>query len=123
MVLEECRTITDGDLVTRVRAGETGLYEMLMRRHNQRLFRVIRSAVTSDTEAEDVLQEVWVRAYEHLDQFEGRASFSTWLARIAFHEALARTRKSKRWTPLQNPEGGLMPEADRRQTTSETPET
>jgi RNA polymerase sigma-70 factor (ECF subfamily) len=123
MVLEECRTITDDDLVTRVRAGETGLYEMLMRRYNQRLFRVIRSVVTSETEAEDVLQESWVRAYEHLDQFEGRANFSTWVIRIAFHEALARNRKSKRWTPLQNPEGGLMPEASRRQTTLETPET
>jgi RNA polymerase sigma-70 factor (ECF subfamily) len=122
MVLEECRTITDGDLVTRVRAGERGLYEMLMRRYNQRLFRVIRSVVTSDTEAEDVLQEAWVRAYEHLHQFEGRASFSTWVTRIAFHEALARVRKSKRWTPLENSEGGIMPEAYWRHTTSETPE-
>jgi RNA polymerase sigma-70 factor (ECF subfamily) len=123
MVLEDCRTITDPDLVTRVRAGEKGLYEMLMRRYNQRLFRVIRSVVTSDAEAEDVLQEAWVRAYEHLDQFEGRASFSTWVSRIAFHEALARVRKSKRWTPLETAEGGIMPEADRRQTTLETPET
>ena len=57
MVLEECRTISDEDLVTRVRTGETGLYEMLMRRYNQRLFRVIRSVVTNDGEAEDVLQE------------------------------------------------------------------
>jgi RNA polymerase sigma-70 factor (ECF subfamily) len=63
-----------------------------------------------------------MRAYEHLDQFEGRASFPTWVTRIAFHEALSRTRKSKRWTPLQNPEGGLLFEADRGQTT-ETPET
>jgi RNA polymerase sigma-70 factor (ECF subfamily) len=123
MVVKECLTIADDDLVTRVRAGERGLYEMLMRRYNQRLFRVIRSAVTSETEVEDVLQETWVRAYEHLDQFEGRASFSTWVTRIAFHEALARARKSKRWTPLQDPEGGLVKEAERRQTTSETPET
>jgi RNA polymerase sigma-70 factor (ECF subfamily) len=123
MLLEEWTAVPDGDLVSRVRAGETGLYEMLMRRYNQRLFRVIRSVVTNDGEAEDILQEAWVRAYEHLDQFEGRASFATWVTRIAFHEALARTRKSKRWTPLENPEGGIMAEADRRQTTSETPET
>jgi len=122
MRLEECGTISDDDVVTRVRTGETGLYEMLMRRYNQRLFRVIRSVVTNDGEAEDVLQEAWVRAYEHLDQFEGRASFSTWVTRIAFHEALARTRNSKRWTPLENPGGEIMAEADRRQTTSETPE-
>jgi len=122
MVLEECRTISDDEVVARVRKGETGLYEMLMRRYNQRLFRVIRSVVTNDGEAEDVLQETWVRAYEHLDQFEARASFATWVTRIAFHQALARTRKSKRWTPLENPRGEIMAEVDRRQTTSETPE-
>ena len=122
MLLEECRTISDDDLVSRVRAGETGLYEMLMRRYNQRLFRVIRSVVSNDDQAEDVLQEAWVRAYEHLDQFAGRASFSTWVTRIAFHEALARTRKNRRWTPLENPEGEIMAEAERRQTTAETPE-
>src|SRR5262252_10963955 len=122
MLLEECRTISDNDVVSRVRAGETGLYEMLMRRYNQRLFRVIRSVVMNDDEAEDVLQEAWVRAYEHLDQFAGRASFSTWVTRIAFHEALARTRKNRRWTPLENPEGEIMAEAERRQTTAETPE-
>src|ERR1041385_2912987 len=104
MLLEECRTIADEDVVTRVRAGETGLYELLMRRYNQRLFRVIRSVVTNDTEAEDILQETWVRAYEHLDQFAGRASFATWATHIAYHEALARARKSKRWTPVETDE-------------------
>ena len=122
MVLEDYRTVTDDDLVSRVRGGEKGLYEMLMRSYNQRVFRVIRSVVTNDDEAEDVLQEAWVRAYEHLDQFAGRASFSTWVTRIAFHEALARTRNSRRWTPLENPGGEIMAEAERRQTTSETPE-
>ena len=122
MLLQECPTIPDDDVVIRVRAGEKGLYETLMRRHNRRLFRVIRSVVTNDDEAEDVLQETWVRAYEHLDRFEGRASFATWVTRIAFHEALARTRNSKRWTPLQNSEGGIMAEAGRRQAASETPE-
>src|SRR5581483_7737056 len=103
MLLDECRTISDDEVMSRVRAGETGLYELLMRRYNQRLFRVIRSVVTDDGEAEDVLQEAWVRAYEHLDQFEGRASFSTWVTRIAFHEALARIRNSKRWIRVENP--------------------
>jgi RNA polymerase sigma-70 factor (ECF subfamily) len=123
MLLEECRTIPDDELVGRVRAGETGLYEMLMRRYNQRIFRVIRSVVSNDNDAEDVLQEAWVRAYEHLDQFAGRASFSTWVTRIAFHAALARSRNSKRWTPLENPQGDIVPEANRRHTTAETPET
>jgi RNA polymerase sigma-70 factor (ECF subfamily) len=123
MVLEELRTTGDGELVNCIRAGDTGLYELLMRRYNQRLFRVIRSVATNDIDAEDILQETWVRAYEHLDQFEGRASFATWVTRIAFHEALARSHKSKRWTPLENAEGNIMAEADRRQATAETPET
>ena len=80
------------------------------------------SVVTNDDEAEDVLQEAWVLAYEHLDQFAGRASFATWVTRIAFHEALARNRKSRRWTPLVNSGGEIMADAERRQTTSETPE-
>lgn len=122
MVLKECRTIPDDEIVALVRGGETGLYEMLMRRYNQRLFRVIRSVVTDEAEAEDVLQEAWVRGYEHLDQFEGRASFSTWITRIAFHEALSRVRKRKRWVPLENEEGEVITEADGRQKESETPE-
>ena len=122
MVLQESQPVSDAEVVDRVRGGETGLYEILMRRYNQRLFRVIRSVVTNDGEAEDVLQEAWVRAYEHLGQFEGRAGFPTWVTRIAFHEALSRTRKSQRWTPLEDPQGVIMPEANRRQTTSETPE-
>lgn len=122
MLLKEFPTLTDADVVALIRSGETGRYETLMRRHNRRLFRVIRSVVTDDIEAEDVLQEAWVRAYEHLDQFEGRASFSTWVTRIAFHEALARTRISKRWIPLEDPQGQVMPEANRLQSTLETPE-
>ena len=114
--------MSDAEVVERVRAGETGLYEILMRRYNQRLFRMIRSVLTSDTEAEDVLQETWVRAYEHLGQFEGRASFATWATRIAYHEALARARAGKRWTPVESPEGDVMPEVNRRQSSTETPE-
>ncbi len=123
MVLQECQAVPDLEVVDRVRAGETGLYELLMRRYNQRLYRTIRSVVTDETEAEDVLQESWVRAYEHLNQFSGNAHFATWVTRIAFYEALARNRKSKRWTPLENPAGEIMPEVNRTQTTSATPET
>ena len=122
MVLQECQSAPDAEIVDRVRGGETGLYELLMRRHNQRLFRMIRSILTDDAEAEDVLQETWVRAYEHLDQFEGRASFATWATRIAYHEALARARAGKRWTPVEDPEGEVMPEVNRRQSSTESPE-
>ena len=114
MVLQECQSLSDTEVVDRVRAGETGLYELLMRRYNQRLFRIIRAVVINDEEAEDILQETWVRAYEHLSQFAGRASFATWVTRIGFHEALARARKRKRWAPVEDPEGEIMPEAARR---------
>jgi RNA polymerase sigma-70 factor (ECF subfamily) len=63
-----------------------------MRRYNQRLYRVARGILRNDSEAEDVMQAAYVRAYQHLDQFAGRAPFSTWLTRIAVHEALGRLR-------------------------------
>jgi RNA polymerase sigma-70 factor, ECF subfamily len=85
--------MSDEEVVKRVRAGETALYEILMRRHNQRLYRAARSILGNDGEAEDVMQEAYVRAYLHLDQFDGRARFSTWLTKIAVHEALARCRQ------------------------------
>jgi len=89
--------ISDEEVVRRLRAGETGLFEVIMRRYNQRLYRVARAILRDDTEAEDVMQQAYVNAYRHLDQFEGRALFSTWLTRIAVHEALARARRRGRF--------------------------
>jgi len=83
----------DEEIGSRVRAGEVSLYEVLMRRYNQRLFRVTRSILRDDSEAEDVMQDAYVRAFEHLDSFEGKAKFSTWLTKIAVYEALHRFRK------------------------------
>ena len=87
---------TDEEVVDRVRAGESALYEIIMRRYNQRLYRVARAILRDDSEAEDVMQDTYVRAYENLGQFEGRAPFSAWLTRIAVHEALHRARKRGR---------------------------
>ena len=92
--------LSDEDVVRRVLSGDKSLFEIIMRRYNQRLFRTIRVMVGNDAEAEDILQEAYVRAYQHLGQFEGRASFSTWLTRIALHEAMARRRKSSRFRSL-----------------------
>jgi len=88
--------ISDETVVERVRNGETYLFEIVMRRYNQRLFRVIRSILRSDQETEDVMQETYVRAFEHLHQFEGRAKFSTWLTKIGVYEAYARLRDRNR---------------------------
>jgi RNA polymerase sigma-70 factor (ECF subfamily) len=64
-----------------------------MRRHNQRLYRAARAILRDDAEAEDAVQQAYLNAYRHLNQFEGRAQFSTWLTRIAVYEALARRRR------------------------------
>jgi RNA polymerase sigma-70 factor (ECF subfamily) len=86
---------SDEAIVARVVLGETVLFEVLMRRHNQRLFRAARAIVRDDDDAEDVMQEAYVQAFNKLSQFEGRAKFATWLTRIAIHEALARVRKRR----------------------------
>ena len=87
---------SDEEIVDRVKGGEVALYEIIMRRYNQRLYRVARAVLRDDAEAEDVMQDAYVRAYQHLDQFAGRSLFSTWLTRIALHEALSRLRLRNR---------------------------
>jgi RNA polymerase sigma-70 factor (ECF subfamily) len=91
------RTLTDHEVVERVRSGEAALFEILIRRHNQRLFRVARAIVGDDDEAEDVVQETHVRAYRGLGGFEGRAQYSTWVTRIAIREALARVKERRKF--------------------------
>lgn len=92
--------LADEEVARRVRAGEPALFELLMRRYNRRLFRVARSVVLDDAEAEDIVQEAWVRVFQHLGQFDGRARLATWITRIALHEALARKRRAGRFGPL-----------------------
>jgi RNA polymerase sigma-70 factor (ECF subfamily) len=101
--LEKAKTEgwTDEEVVERVKAGDTALYEIVMRRYNQRLYRVARAILHDDAEAEDVMQDAYVRAYQHLDQYAGLAPFSAWLTRIAVHEALARLRSRNRTEQLE----------------------
>lgn len=89
-------SLTDEAIVDRVKAGDVDEFELIMRRYNQRIFRIVRSILRDDHEAEDVVQEAYVHAYEHLGQFEGRAKFSTWLTKIAIHEASLRRRRNQR---------------------------
>lgn len=97
--------ISDAQVIERIRAGDGFYFELLMRRHNRRVFRATRAILRRDDEAEDVMQEAYVRAYEHLAEFRGDASFATWLTRIAVHEAMARARRERRVAPLdQEPE-------------------
>jgi RNA polymerase sigma-70 factor (ECF subfamily) len=88
--------LPDTEIVRRVRAGEHALFEILMRRHNQRVYRVARAVVKNEAEVEDVMQQAYISAFTHLHQFEERAQFSTWLTRIALHEAFGRRKKARR---------------------------
>ena len=94
------RAPPDEEIVARVRAGERALFEVLMRRHNGRLYRSVRSVIADEAEVEDVMQQAYLRAYTGLGAFAGRASFSTWLARIGVNEALGRLRRRRRLKPL-----------------------
>jgi RNA polymerase sigma-70 factor (ECF subfamily) len=82
--------LSDEEIVGRVVSGDPALFEILMRRHNQRIYRAIRAILRSDDEVEDVMQQAYLNAYRNLGQFAGGAQFSTWLTRIAVNEALHR---------------------------------
>jgi RNA polymerase sigma-70 factor (ECF subfamily) len=86
------QSLSDEEVVRRVLAGDASLYETIMRRYNQRLFRTLRATIPDDREAEDAMRESYVKAFFHLGEFEGRGRFSTWLLRIAIQEALDRGR-------------------------------
>jgi RNA polymerase sigma-70 factor (ECF subfamily) len=85
--------LSDDDVVLRVVAGDRALYELLMRRYNQRLYRAVRAILRDDSEAEDVLQDAYLAAYRGLAEFRGSARVSTWLVRIAVNKALDRRRR------------------------------
>jgi RNA polymerase sigma-70 factor (ECF subfamily) len=89
-------SLSDEEVVARVKAGDTALFEVIMRRYNQRLYRVARSILGDETEAEDVMQQAYVNAYVNLAQFAERARFSTWLTKIAVYEALSRAKRRRR---------------------------
>jgi len=92
-ILAEWNTLSDEQVVRQVIDGQTALFELLMRRNNERVYRAARAIVRDEDEAEDVMQQAYVNAYANLRQFGGRARFSTWLVRIAINEALARVRR------------------------------
>jgi RNA polymerase sigma-70 factor (ECF subfamily) len=92
--------LADEEIVQRVLAGDTGLFELLIRRHDQRVYRAARAILRNETDAEDVTQDAYLHAFQHLSQFQGRAKFSTWLLRIAVREALSRLRRNARFEDL-----------------------
>ncbi|MDJ0645372.1 MAG: RNA polymerase sigma factor [Flavobacteriaceae bacterium] len=94
-------TNTDSEIVTKIIAGETGLYEVLLRRNNQLLFRVVRSYLTNHEDIQDVMQNTYLKAYVKLHQFKHKSKFSTWLIRIGINEALARLKQKGKLVSLK----------------------
>ena len=92
--------MSDDTIVERVRAGDTRLYEVLLRRYNQRLYRLARSILRDDALAQDAVQEAYVAAYFRLDQYVAKGAFGAWLSRIAVNEALMSKRKRSRQPQL-----------------------
>lgn len=98
--VEKYRDIPDTEIIDRVLNGETHLFEILMRRYNQRLYRIQRSYIRDEEAVKDVLQLTYLKAYEKLAQFRGDSKFSTWITRIAIHEALKHLKERRRYTNL-----------------------
>lgn len=85
--------LTDQELVDRIRGGARDEFEILVRRHNQRLYRAARAIMKSDDEAEDIVQQAWLEVFRNLMQFRGDAAFTTWATRIAVNAAITHARK------------------------------
>ena len=101
----------DIEIVRRAVAGDGNAFRTIMQAHNRRLYRVARSILRNDSEAEDVVQETYVRAFTHLESFRGASSLTTWLCRIAINEALGRLRARRTNVDLLIAEAGRS-EAD-----------
>ena len=113
--------LTDEAVVARVLAGERELFEILIRRYNQRLFRTAMAIIHDEDDAQETMQETYLKAFEHLGQFSGKAQFSTWLTRIAINEALVRLAKRSKVSNLDL-HGELEDSSDRLVSTSPGPE-
>ncbi|MGZ3839579.1 MAG: sigma-70 family RNA polymerase sigma factor [Flavisolibacter sp.] len=89
-------TIPDNEIIARILKGEKDLYALLVRKYNQRLYRIGISMINDETEVEDAMQVAYIKGYEHLGQFEFKSSFPTWLTRIFMNECLLRIKLRKR---------------------------
>ena len=107
--LPDSSTHPDEAVVRDVLDGNTAMFELLMRRHNERIYRAARAIVRDEAEAEDVMQQAYVNAFTHLRQFNGSALFSTWLTRIAINEALARVRRKGRYEAFDDAPSTVEP--------------
>jgi RNA polymerase sigma-70 factor, ECF subfamily len=95
----------EAPLVAKAKAGDTDAFTELVKQYDRRVFRMAKQITQNDEDAEDVLQETFLKAYSHLDAFQGNSKFYTWLVRIAVNEALMKLRKrrSDKTVPLDDP--------------------
>lgn len=102
---EDPAALEELDLVNRARTGDTSAFGELVKRYERKIFRLAKNITQNDEDAEDVLQDTFIKAYEHLDNFKGNSKFYTWLVRIGVNEALMKLRKRKtdRTVPLDEP--------------------
>ena len=89
-------TDDDPGIARRIVAGDRAAFELLMRRHNRRLYRMARATLRNDAEAEDALQDAYLHAYRSMSQFRGESQLFTWLSRLVLNECFARLRRSAR---------------------------
>jgi RNA polymerase sigma-70 factor (ECF subfamily) len=92
----------DVELLLEVKNGNPGAYEGIMRRHNQRLFRIARSIVRNDDDAMDVVQESYIKAFDNVGDLVELRAFATWIARIVKNNALMRLRKNRRYVQMDD---------------------
>jgi RNA polymerase sigma-70 factor, ECF subfamily len=97
-------TLDDTELVQRALARDGKAFRTIMQTYNQRLYRIARSILRNDSEAEDIVQESYVRAFTHLASFRGESSLATWLSRITINEALGRLRRQRPMVDVATPE-------------------
>lgn len=100
---------SDEEVIRQVLGGHTAMFELLMRRYNERVYRAARAIVRDEQEAEDVMQQAYVNAFTHLRQFNGAARFSTWLTKIAINESLARVRRRGRYEVFDDERWNVEP--------------
>ena len=106
------RDMSDAELARCVAGHDQGAFELLMRRHNQSLYRTARSILKDDAEAEDAVQNAYLQAYRAIGKFRGDSSLSTWLTRIVVNEAIAKSRKNRRRAEVIRLSGDTQPEID-----------
>jgi RNA polymerase sigma-70 factor, ECF subfamily len=102
--LEVSSPLDDESLVRQALAREPAAFRAIIQRHNRRLYRIARSILRNDSEAEDAVQETYIKAFTHLQSFRAESSLSTWLSRIAMNEALERLRRERPMAETQSVE-------------------